>query len=236
MCCHLVRSIQRSKNFEKFQAELSSTLADFLSDTLYLKINLEHPQKKIYFTCLTKWSIDLPKPTQSSLHDSLIKNLGSVHVIINFFVRCIHLFISFVYGRPLLQACFKITKPKCLVYLPYRWIQKTKQKVLLASKISWAFWRIWELWRLSYKSRLQYDFGTVYHEYNILQRKIPLVLPCGEPTKFEEVSSWTVRSSIYLCDIVQEMLVAWPKATFFQWTTVAIKCLLETSDAQFKGL
>lgn len=123
----------------------------------------------------------MPKPKQSSLRDSLIRNFGSVHVIINFFVRCIHLFISFVYGKPLSQACFKITKIKCLVYLPYHWICKTKQKVLSASKILWAFWRMEKLWWLSYKSRLQYDFWNCI-KLSKKQTNL-LLLSCGEPNQ-----------------------------------------------------
>lgn len=75
------------------------------ADLLYLmhyilKLILCSPNEtKIYFTCLTKWCIDFPKPKQSCLHDSLIKNLGSGHVIIKSAVRCIHLFISFACGE-----------------------------------------------------------------------------------------------------------------------------------------
>lgn len=60
--------------------------------------------------------------------------------------------------------------------------------------------------------------------YKIIQKKTPPSFCChvGIPSKFQEGSDWTIRSSIYLCRVVQEMLGVWPKVIFW-WTIVAIK-------------
>lgn len=162
----------------------------------------------------------MPKPKQSSLHDSLIRNLGLVHVIINFFVRCIHLFISFVYGKPLLQACFKMTKTKCVVYLPYHWICKTKQKVQSASKILWALWRMEELWWLSYKSRLQYDFGTVWIYPK--KKEHPAAAMWGTQPNLRKAVAELSGAPYAFATLFRKCWVHDLKS-FFWWTIVAIK-------------
>lgn len=164
----------------RLQAGLSGTPADWLTLCI-LKFIQSNPPKKNLFYLFNKMDYWFAKPKQSSLHDSLIKNLGSVHVIIKLFVRCIHLFVSFIYGRPLSLSCFNITEPKCLLYLPSH--QKTNQEVRSTSKILGTFWRMQNLWRISCESRLQYHFGTAHHECRILQA---LVLPWGKPNRTGE--------------------------------------------------
>lgn len=99
------------------------------------------------------------------------------------------------------------------------------------------FYEPFEEWRNSGGFHISPGFSMILELYEFIQKKrTSCCCHVGNPTKFEEGSGWTVRSSLCLCNIVQEMLGAWPKVIFLMDNCCNKICLMETSDTQFNRL